>query len=371
MRAGRAAIAALVLLAAGCGDDGPTVSSGPAVLSDEPVAASAWTDEGMFLLRTDDRTNFASIVDPATGEEAAVAGPPFEFRLTAPEATAAGGEVLVGGIECEAFVAEEGEEHDVCVPGRRSVAAYDLEAGAWRTVDLPEEIAALERDGIVSSVGVTSDDRIAFWVGTGGLEAEDNAYWTYAPGSDQWSELPELGVTKEGSCLAGDQLVVVSAAEDPEGYAGPSLHVLDLADAGAGWAAGEPADVILALPPYVACGQTFAVVVGSLPYDPSDVNPTMPTVAYRHGLDDVAADGWGEIPGVPADHLPFRAIGAEDRVVVTGRGVALVIGPDGPAQSVEVPRVPYEPGVRPVWTGEDLLFVDFRTGEVTPVDLPA
>jgi hypothetical protein len=129
--------------------------------------------------------------------------------------------------------------------------------------------------------------------------------------------------------------------------------------------------VAFALTPRLQCADTFAVVAAMLADDPADANPTSPMAAYRHALGDIAAGGWSRVDGVPEDLIPYNSVAAGNRVLLLDEGDGLVIGQDGPAVALDLPRVPYQPGVRPVWTGEALLVVDFRTGEVTSVDLPA
>jgi hypothetical protein len=379
-------VAALIgVVAAGCRDGSGTDERAASTTVDTQasegrILATAWTDDGLFTYRLVDdgdggpRSDAASVIDLMTGNEIPVEDPPFDFPLTVrPDLAVVGDEVFVAGVECEEFVAEEDEEHDVCVPGTRSAAVFDLAEGTWRAVELPAEIADLEPEDYLAVNGVLGDGRIVVQVSAGSIHPGGHRFWTYSPSADAWEVARDFDGGVDGVCLAGDELVLSTSTVNTDALFGEekvdlTLHSLDLGDPSADWVTGEPLPGVRFMGTGLACTDTFAVAFGDEAFSPHNLNQLWP-IAHRHRLDDVASGGWDEVEGLRRDVLIYGALRVGDRIALLVQGLTMVIGSNGRAELGAVPSAP--PDVSPVWTGEQLVFVDVRRDdEISTARLP-
>jgi hypothetical protein len=253
----------------------------------------------------------------------------------------------------------------VCLPGTVSAAVFGLADQAWRTIDLPDQVAAGDWQQPRNFLGVTTDGRVVLEAVTGTTEASQ-AFWTYQPEGDVWTQLPSPGVENAGGCLAGDHLIVASGTETAEGYGNLRVHSLALDEPGASWVRGEPArGVELMSSGAIVCGPSFVLMSDFTALDPLD--PVVRVVMLHHAVPDVTTGGWAEIP-LSGDFLADAAEEADDRLVLIDGRRALAIGPGPTATSFEVPHVPHD--FWAVWTGDDLVLISRRDSRLRTAAVP-
>jgi hypothetical protein len=279
--------------------------------------ATAWTGGRLFVYGgaphrypdVDFVFGDAALADPETGEIELLGAPPMDPLIGA-TATVAGGHAVVVGRRCAEIDVDvdEDEGDDGCRPGTYAVADYSLNERSWQDVDIPSDLEDID-DGLTRVLGATSDGRVVMLLG-GRHDPEvarPHEFWTYAPVDATWEQLPPVGADVRGECLAGDTVVVASHAH---------LKLLSLAEDGAAWEQIDLATVERGS--QVACGDDFLAVLDRA----SGGLATHPVGADLSGAD------WVVDPRAPAVHSYAD----------------------------------------PIWTGEELLWINDATGRAAAYD---
>lgn len=371
-------VVALLFAIAGCADDATTSApSVTAVLDEENIAQAevtpVWTDDGVFVYGTvgpeeppGRQAGAVALVDPDTGAVTPLPTPPFNHPLSRdPEVAVVGDHLFIMGSECDEVVV--GEDSSFCVPGTVVAAVWSLSDETWTRVDVPDTIQSFastvtgERgrlEPVTQLLGVTSDGLVVLNIIPEGQQTAGQApFWTYSPEDDEWVNLADPGVVTYGSCLADDRLVAVTAEGDNT-FTDVSLQVLPLNPVGS-WVAGSPLPgVELGLSPSVECGDTFAVVFGMPELTPANAGSQALFEAFRQSVVDVTTSDWDELPPLPPEFLvgPTRWTGEDLLVLDFQSGDGITLTPDGNAwQPVSLPHD--RAGIRRVWNGEEFVVI--------------
>lgn len=228
--------------------------------------------------------NDGALVDPDTGEADRLADAPFDPPLYRPMAAATADTAFVFGEECRPTDDPEATSPE-CDPGTYAAATLDA-SGVWSAVKMPKALDKIRGDRTVGrALGASAGGE--FVIGLGSFEAAE--VWSFDPGREQWTKLPDLPVMALDGCVTGDYVVVLTAgfrsgeqvlAVDPkltagpgemtfgyegDGYVEPRVAVKDLRS-GDGWqvSAPDPDARYSSSPPRLACTGNQAMAVSGL-----------------------------------------------------------------------------------------------------------
>jgi hypothetical protein len=369
-RWGRTAVAlALTLRVTACGDDGSssTVDAGQdasTAFAERAGPGVGWTGDRLFVYGgnppTDGRRaralGDAALVDLASGQIESLPAPPVEAPIAFPEVAVTSDHVVVLGLQC----AERGEEGE-CYPATYGVVDFSLAEGAWRPVDLPEELISVA-EGLHNVAGTTSDGRVVFELGAFDAEFGFEEFWTYAPETGEWQQLPSPGVRVESLCMADDTLVVATSTAhageevftptDPrppgggEAYTDPQLVYLPLGEGEAGWTQTPPAPVEeLEAPPSIGCGDDEAAV-----YDDIDQGVAIHPVGSAASPDAA----WEVAPPAPAGFSNNLQVWTGEEIVWLDPISGEAAGLDPSSRQWRSFGTDLAGVTDPVWTGDGL-----------------
>ena len=194
-------------------------------------------------------------------------------------------------------------------PGNlRTVLAFDTRSGRWsRPTVLP--------NGLNHSQATARDGKL--YLAGGFLEGEEatDSLWRYDPETDEWAQLPSMGLPRAGAAAAviGDKLYVAAGTPQTFGLDDPPppyrrLEIYDFATRS--WSTGPDAPFAVHHVSAAALGGKLYMAGGRVDHEASSGK------FFRY---DPASERWEELPDLPLGPTSSAAVvAAGGKVVVIG-----------------------------------------------------
>lgn len=299
-------------------------------------------------------TNTALLIDPDSKLSLDLPDPPVDGALGSSSVVMLGeSTVVLGGEACKEFDLD----NERCQPGTFQMFTLDLSSLEWTTIRMPD--VPDHRGSTPELVDGTSGGLAV--VRFGPDHAPD--YRTYDPTSGDWINVPTPPLRRDAECVDGDKLVVATAQylvdgelleDDPldlaepgtvvstgedDGFASPSVAVLDLAKGGTDWQVSGPAtDMVL---PQESPGVDLTCTAGTAALH--DAGSQM----HLHSLESDLKAPWLAIPD-PDPYYYSSVLSADDGFILLS---GLTDGSDlsfpGRSFSLESQRWTTEPNLPP------------------------
>lgn len=252
------------------------------------------TSDGRDLLRD------GAVIDVESGNADGVPSAPFAGPLLSPAAARSGDSVVVAGIECSDYRAEQDSDAYSCAKdsGRFALATFDPVARRWSTVARLPSLDAL-RSTPTWARGRTDP---GFWIsqvlGTesgqtmiAATYGNANEFWVHPPGTATLTQLPDPSGASD-ACVAGTRVVVMTAHAASGPGTEASLRVLDLAEPDATWSDTSTTALGVGFAPQLACLGTRVMLTNRY------------GIAGNDGrIFDLAAQTWNDVAAPPPNQV--------------------------------------------------------------------